>query len=234
MARLPRLSLPGHVHHVLQRGNNQQAIANGPDDYHRLLELLVQNSGRFEVALHAYVLMPNHFHVLVSPANADGLPLMMQAIGRSYVRYFNDAHHRSGTLWDGRYRSAPIQADPYLLACMVHMDLNPVRAGLVSSPQDYPWSSHHHYVGRQFDRGITPHALFWDLGNTPFAREAAYAELVQAGVSAVHHRALNDAALGGWALGDEAFLSDIQKATPRRVTKGEAGRPPNPPKKASI
>jgi putative transposase len=225
MARLPRLTLPGYPHHVIQRGNNRQPIFASSADYQALLDLLLENAKKFEVAIHAYVLMSNHFHLLATPSTPDGLPQMMQAVGRRYVRYFNDSQHRSGTLWEGRYKSTVIQTDRYLLACMAYIDLNPVRAGLVAQPQDYPWSSHGHYVGRRIDKLVTPHALFWELGNTPFAREAAYAQLVLNGISLVQQTALTDAALQGWALGEPDFVADLQKRTLRRVSKSSAGRP---------
>jgi putative transposase len=225
MARLPRLTLPGYPHHVIQRGNNRQPIFTSSADDQTLLDLLLENAKKFEVAIHAYVLMSNHFHLLATPSTPDGLPQMMQAVGRRYVRYFNDTQHRSGTLWEGRYKSTVIQTDRYLLACMAYIDLNPVRAGLVTQPQDYPWSSHGHYVGRRIDKLITPHALFWELGNTPFAREAAYAQLVLNGISLVQQTALTDAALQGWALGEPDFVADLQKRTLRRVSKSSAGRP---------
>src|SRR6476661_53464 len=161
MARLPRLTLPGYPHHIVQRGNNRQPIFTSVADYERLLALLEEQSKRFKVAVHAYVLMSNHFHLLATPETAEGIPQMMQAVGRSYVRYFNDRHGRSGTLWEGRYRSTLIQAERYLLACMVYMDLNPVRAGIAASASDYPWSSHRHYTGAAQDRIVTPHPLFW-------------------------------------------------------------------------
>ena len=225
MARLPRLTLPGYPHHVIQRGNNRQAIFEKTADYQRLLDLLDDNARQFDVAIHAYVLMSNHFHLLVTPQSSDGLPQMMQAVGRRYVRYFNDSQQRTGTLWEGRYRSTLIQTDRYLLACMAYIDLNPVRAGMLAQAADYPWSSHGHYIGRHMDKLVTPHPLVWDLGNTPFAREAAYAELVQAGVNPVHQTALTQATLSGWALGEPDFVADLQKRTQRRVAKGQAGRP---------
>ena len=225
MARLPRLALPGYPHHVIQRGNNKQAIFVTLADYRVLLDLIEENARKFNVALHAYVLMSNHFHLLATPQSKDGLPKMMQAVGRSYVRYFNDKHKRTGTLWEGRYKSTLIQTDRYLLACMAYIDLNPVRAGLVTQPQDYPWSSHLHYLGVRSDRLITPHALYWELGNTPFAREAAYAELVQSGINPVQQAAITQATLSGWALGEADFVADLQKKTKRRVVKTGAGRP---------
>lgn len=230
MARLPRLTLAHQPHHVIQRGNNRQPIFASSADYQALLGLLEEAAKRFEVALHAYVLMSNHFHLLATPQTADGLPKMMQAVGRSYVRYFNDSQKRSGTLWEGRYKSTLIQTERYLLACMVYIDLNPVRAGLVGAPQDYLWSSHLHYLGARQDRLITPHSLYWELGNTPFAREAAYADLVQAGVNPVQQAALTDATLRGWALGESDFVADLQKRTSRRVAKTSAGRPSLLPK----
>ena len=225
MARLPRLTLPGFPHHVIQRGNNRQAIFQAVSDYQTLLGLLVENAIKFDVQIHAYVLMSNHFHLLVTPQTDDGLPHLMQAVGRSYVRYFNGAQKRSGTLWEGRYKSTLIQTDRYLLACMAYIDLNPVRAGLLAQAGDYPWSSFGHYTGQRLDKFIAPHPLVWELGNTPFAREAAYAELVQAGIGSVQQQALTDSALRGWALGEPDFVADLQRRTERRVSKATAGRP---------
>jgi putative transposase len=230
MARLPRLTLPGHPHHVIQRGNNRQAIFASTAHYQMMLDLLDENARKFSVAIHAYVLMGNHFHLLATPQTADGLPQMMQAVGRRYVRYFNDSQKRSGTLWEGRYKSTLIQTERYLLACMVYIDLNPVRASMVELARDYAWSSHGHYIGMRTDKLITPHPLVWQLGNTPFAREAAYAELVQAGISTGQQHALTDSALRGWALGEPDFLKNLQKMTERRMSKSAAGRPLAAPK----
>ena len=226
MARLPRLTLPAYPHHVIQRGNNRQAVFSSAADHQMLLGLLGESARKFGVALHAYVLMDNHFHLLATPSTADGLPQMMQAAGRRYVRYFNDSQGRFGTLWEGRYRATVIDAERYLLPCMAYLDLNPVRAGLVAEAKDYPWSSHGHYAGLRVDSLLTPHPLVWALGNTPFAREAAYAELVRGGITLEQQDLLTRSALSGWALGGEDFLAELQKRTERRVTKNRAGRPP--------
>ncbi len=228
MARLPRLSLAAYPHLLIQRGNNGQAIVSSASDYQMLLALIDEAARKFSVAIHAYVLMGKQFQVLATPATAEGLPQMMQAVGRRYVRYFNDLQGRSGTLWEGRYRCTLMDADRYLLACMAYMDLIPVQEGIVKDPRDYPWSSHGHYAGLRSDRTVTPHALFWALGNTPFAREAAYTELVRGGISSEQREALTRSALGGWALGDENFVAGLQKLTERRVSKTRAGRPPHP------
>ena len=225
MARLPRLTLPGHPHHIIQRGNNRQTIFMGTTDREAMLSLLDESARACGVAVHAYVLMDNHFHLLATPQTADGIPRWMQSVGRSYVRYFNDLHHRSGTLWEGRYRATLIQTERYLLACMAYIDLNPVRTGLVAQAVDFPWSSHAHYTGRRFDKWLTPHPLVWAMGNTPFAREAAYAELVQAGLGLASQNALTDATMQGWALGDAGFVANLQSQTARRVSKKLPGRP---------
>ena len=232
MARLPRLTVPGLPHHVIQRGNNRQQIFLTHADYQFFLELLQDHATQFGVTIHAYVLMPNHVHLLATPATKEALPNMMQAVGRRYVRRFNDSHGRTGTLWEGRYKSTMVQTDRYLLACMVYIDLNPVRAGLAGQAADCPWSSYGHYAGLRTDPLITPHPLVWALGNTPFAREAAYVTLVQQGIDAKQQVDLTQSALRGWALGDERFVADLQQQTPRRVVKGRAGRPlskPQPP-----
>ena len=147
MARLPRLTVAGYPHHIIQRGNNRQDIVRSDADREFLLDLLGESARKHQVAMNAYVLMDNHFHLLLTPETAEGVPLMMQAVGRRYVRHFNDRYQRTGTLWEGRYRSTLIQTERYLLACMVYMDLNPVRAGMVADPKNHPWSSHRHHIG---------------------------------------------------------------------------------------
>ena len=226
MARLPRLSLAGLPHHVIQRGNNGTAVFLQAADFQTMSALLFENARKYQVAVHAYVLMENHFHLLLTPADTAGLAQLMQALGRSYVRFFNRASGRTGTLWEGRYRSTILQPEKYLLACMAYIEQNPVRSGLVAQPDEYPWSSHLHNIGRRVDRLVSPHALYWGLGNTPFAREAHYGELVAASGAAPVRAALTDATLKGWALGDADFVADLQKISGRRLTKLPAGRPP--------
>lgn len=229
MARLPRLTLPGQPHHIIQRGNNRQVIFLDVADRRLFLDLLGEHAKQFGVAIHSYVLMDNHIHVLATPSTALALPSMMQAVGRRYVRYFNDRHHRTGTLWDGRYKCTLVQSESYLLTCMAYLDLNPVRAGMVSQPSDYVWSSYGHYTGQRIDALVTPHPLVWELGNTPFAREAAYASWVQGGLAQREQTAITQSVLYGWALGDSNFVANLQSKTPRRLVKGHAGRPKSQP-----
>ncbi|MES2999109.1 MAG: transposase [Pseudomonadota bacterium] len=226
MARLPRLTVPGYPHHIIQRGNNRQSIFAVTDDYETVLSMLEEHAKKAAVAVHAYVLMSNHLHLLATPETAEGIPQMMQSIGRRYVRYFNQRQGRTGTLWEGRYKSTLIQAERYLMACTAYIDLNPVRAGMVADPADYAWSSYRHYIGLREDKLVTPHPLYWEMGNTPFAREAAYAEMVRSGISATQQKALTESANRGWALGEPDYVAELQRRTARRVSRSQAGRPP--------
>ncbi len=224
MARLPRLTVPGYPHHVLQRGSHRLPTFHDEADYRTMLALLEEHAKREGVAVHAYVLMPNHLHLLATPDTVTALPALMQAVGRRYVQAFNRRHARTGTLWEGRYRATVLDPRTYLLPCMVYLDLNPVRTGLVARAADYPWSSHGHYVGLRQDPLITVPAGIWALGNTPFAREAAYADQVQQGLGN-RVEPLTEALLKGWALGTDDFVERLQKLTQRRVTRAKAGRP---------
>ncbi|WP_198969541.1 transposase [Xylophilus sp. ASV27] len=228
MARLPRLALPGHPHHLMLRGNGGQAVVRDGQDGESLLALLGEYAQSHRVLLHAYLFLPDQVHLLATPQAQDSLPLWVQGMSRRYVRGFNDRHGRRGTLWEGRYRSQVLEAGRWLLPSMVALDLLPVRTGLAPQPQDHAWGSHRHYVGLQPGRFLTPPAVYWELGNTPFAREAAYAELVRAGLDAATQLQLEESWRGEWALGSEAFVASAQKLTPRRLRKTRAGRPAAP------
>ncbi|WP_120966332.1 transposase [Comamonas sp. lk] len=233
MARLPRLTLADLPHHIIQRGNNGAEIFVDAQDRQTMLDLLREMARRFDVDVHAYVLMPNHFHLLLTPRTELGLPQFMQAVGRSYVRYFNNRHGRSGTLWEGRYRCTVLQARDWLIPTMVSMDLNPVRAGLVPKAGDWPWSSYGASAGLRNDALVSPHAMFWTLGNTPFARDAAYVSAVDTGLSSDAQEQISHAAMRGWALGDSDFIEKLQQKTERRISRQRAGRPPKAPKTLS-
>ena len=232
MARLARLAVVGFAHHVIVRGNNRQAIFVDDADRLKWLALQALYAQEFQVQVHAYVLMGDHVHLLVTPTTEQGLPKFMQYLGRQYVSRFNRRHGRSGTLWEGRYKSSVIQSERYLLNCVIYMDLNPVRAGMVGEPADYAWSSYLHYAGVQADNTLTPHPLQWALGNTPFAREAAYKDLVAHGLASSVAQQLTEFTLKSWALGDKGFLEGLQSKTSRRLTKTTVGRPLNASKKA--
>jgi putative transposase len=225
MARQARLSLAGHTYHLIQRGNNRQAIFDGDASRKHMLALLLEASREHAVAIHSYVLMDNHVHLLLTPSTAEGMPKMMQQVGRTYVRHFNDRIGRSGTLFEGRYRSALVQTERYLLACMVYIDLNPVRAGMCMHPKDFAWSSYAHYAGLRADKLITPHAQMFQLGNTPFAREQAYLQLIDAGLSQTELSKITQTTLSNHGLGDEGFVSNLELRLNLNLKPRRAGRP---------
>ena len=225
MARLPRLIVPGQPHHVIQRGAGKQLVFHDADDRLVFLRHLTEGAKQFEVAIHAYVLMGNHIHLLATPQDATGLARTMQWIGRYYVPYFNWKYERTGTIWQGRYKTSVIDSERYFLLCSRYIELNPVRAGLVGTPGDYRWSSYRHHVGMTYDPLITEHPLYWALGNTPFAREAAYQHLVDQSLSARDVTVLTDATLKGWAVGSNAFKAKLEKDMRQRVSPVKAGRP---------
>ncbi len=226
MARLPRLSVAGYPHWVMARGNNGQPVYLSDADRQLFVDLLAQLCRQHAIALHAYVLLGNQFMLLLTPATDAALPAFMQALGRSYVQAFNRTHARTGTLWEGRYRSTVLEPATHLLACMSWMDSSAVRAGLVAQAGDYAWSSCRHYLGRQHQAFIGAHPQTWTLGNTPFAREAAYGDLLHAGLTADMARQFDEQAGKGWILGSAAFAQELQKLTQRRLLKARPGRPP--------
>lgn len=225
MARLPRLVVPHQAHHIIQRGTDRRVIFLDENDHLTFLRWLKEASKTFQVAIHAYVLMPNHLHLLATPVDETGLARMMQWLGRHYVPYFNYKYDRFGTLWQGRYRATVIDTERYFMACSRYIDLNPVRGGICSSPADFRWSSYAHHVGLLQDPLITDHALYWALSNTPFGREAAYRAMTEETISSEEVTELSNATLKGWALGSSKFKAKLEKQANRRVTPGKKGRP---------
>jgi putative transposase len=225
MARLPRLILPGQPHHVILRGNNRQAIFFSDLDRQQLLSTLSEVAVLYGVSVHAYVLMDNHFHLLVTPSTAEALSRMMQALGRRYVGWFNARHQRSGTLWEGRFRAGLIEGERHLLACMRYIELNPVRAGLCQQPAEWPWSSAAHHLGHVRQALITEHPLYWSMGNTPFEREHAYREFVGQGVPPQEQLMFTEAVLRGRPVASESFLRPLAPEHERVVARRPRGRP---------
>lgn len=229
MARLARLSLPGVVHHVVHLGHEQVPIFRDEIDAQRFLALLAESSVIHNIAVHAFVLLPGRFHLLVTPFATGQLSKFMQGLSRRYAHAFNNRHRIKGALWEGRFRSGVLQADAYLWSAMAYLDWQPVFDHLVERPVDYPWSSHGHYRGKARISWIRPHESWWALGNTPFAREDAYGELVQGGVDQKRCELIRMSALRGWSLGSEAFLSNLAEKTPRPLQPRRPGRPSQSP-----
>lgn len=174
MSRCPRVFPPGLSVHVVKRGNNRGHIFQRNADYEVFLALIRRAVRRHPVALHAYVLMTNHFHLLVTPAAATALPGIMKEINGAYTRYYNREHQRIGTMWSGRYRGIVIEDDRYWLTCLRYIEQNPVRAGIVPSAADYRWSSHQAHATGHWPDWLTPHVLYQALGRTPGERQTAY------------------------------------------------------------
>lgn len=225
MARLARLVAANQPHHIIQRGHDGLSIFRDEQDFRSFLQWLRDAARQFRVAIHAYVLMPDHLHLLASPRDEAGLARMMQWVGRQYVPYFNTRYGRRGTLWQSRYRAAVIEADRYLLPSCRYIELNPVRAQLAASAGDYPWSSFAHHAGLKPDPLITDHAVYWALGNTPFDREAAYRALVEQEPEPAESERLVESVRKGWPLGSDTFREELARRLGRRVEPAPRGRP---------
>ncbi len=225
MARPPRLELPGVPQHVIQRGNNRAGCFFGDADRRFYLTCLAESAAHRACAVHAYVLMSNHVHLLVTPLKEGAVAAMLQDLGRRYVRVINGIHGRTGTLWEGRFRSSLIDSENYLLACHKYIELNPVRAGLVSDPGAYPWSSHGHYMGSWCSTLITVHRIYLSLGTTDAERRAAFRSLFATGVDDTVLARIRRAVNTDSALGSETFLNEAEDRLGRSVRLPSRGRP---------
>ena len=231
MARLPRLDLAGHLYLVIQRERDAKPAFIDDDDRRRYLAAMLDSSRECGVALHAYALMNDHVLMLLTPAEATSLARFVQAVGRRYVKAFNRRHGRSGALWEGRYRAAAVEPASQLMACIRLIEQAPVRAGLATLASEWPWSSAPHHSGQRLDAAITEHAAYWQLGNTPFEREARHVRETAAMLTPTEVATLMSAASHGWPHGSERFLAALAQATDRPVHRRRKGRPaaPAPP-----
>jgi putative transposase len=228
MARRPRLELPGHALHIIQRGNNRTACFYAADDYRLYLDCLADAAATHGCLVHAYVLMTNHVHLLATPQKPCAASGMMQHLGRRYVRIVNDRRGRTGTMWEGRFKATLVDSDQYLLTCHRYIELNPVRAGVTAKPHEYPWSSHRHYAQGRTDPLLTEHEPYARLGRTPIARQEAF--------RALFRDQLDDAALAeirstvnrGWPIGSERFKNEIEQVLRRAARPPKRGRPASP------
>lgn len=225
MPRRARISLTNIPLHIIQRGNNRQAFFYADQDYQFFLEWLGKYAKETECAIHAYVLMTNHVHLLVTPKQAESAGQLMKRPGQRYVQYVNRTYRRSGTLWEGRFRSCLTQDDEYLLRCYRYIELNPVRAGMVSHPAEYPWSSYQ-VNGQGVDSEVvTPHERYNSLGCGEESRLAAYRELFRYELDPGVIDEIRSATNGNYALGSDRFIEQVSEMLGRRVTRGRAGRP---------
>jgi len=226
MARPPRLELPNVPLHVLQRGNNRAACFFGEVDRRFYLKCLAHAATARGCAIHAYVLMTNHVHLLVTPMEAGAVGAMMQDVGRRYVRVINGIHGRTGSLWEGRFKSSLIDSEAYLLTCHRYIEQNPVRARMVTQAAAYPWSSHAHYAGTRVDRLVTPYPQYQLLGSTGEERRAAFNTLFARPLEVCLLDRIRTAINTDSALGSEAFMQQAEAQLGRSVRPPQRGRPP--------
>lgn len=219
MARMPRIIIPGQALHVIQRGNNRQAIFFADEDYQYYLEVLAENAANTGCQVHAYVLMSNHVHLLLTPESEDSVSRLMQGIGRKYVRYINKMYRRSGTLWEGRFRSALVDSDRYLLTCSRYIELNPLRANMVNHPDEYRWSSYHGNAQGSVDKCISPHDIYLRLGRADEIRRDAYRELFNTTIDTKDLEFIREATQQCTVIGNDKFQEEIAHALKRRVVK---------------
>jgi len=226
MARLPRYFADGQPLHVIQRGNNRDPVFGAEPDYLFYLDCLERAASEHALAIHAYVLMTNHVHLLATPSHEASLPKTLQSVGRRYVQYFNYTYRRTGTLWEGRYRSTVIDSEHYLLTCMRYIETNPVRAdSMAAHPADYPWSSYRaNALGAQ-DSLLTPHELYRRLGRSVEARQSSYRQLFRTQLSEADMEAIREATNKAWALGNDRFRAKIEALAGRRAAPLPKGRP---------
>jgi putative transposase len=218
MARLPRLVLPDQPHHIIQRGNNRHPIFFADEDYQHYLLWLQEAAEAHGCSIHAYVLMTNHVHLLITPEEEDSIARTVQTLGRRYVRHINHTYRRSGTLWEGRYKSSLIDSAQYLLTCYRYIELNPVRAAMVSHPADYPWSSYHHNANGMDDTLLQQHHEYQALGDTTAIRQQAYRKLFDAHIEQTSLEMIRKNTNKGWVLGNERFKGKIEHQLKRRVS----------------
>ena len=217
MARLPRFEVPGYTQHVIQRGNNRSIIFAGEEDYAFYLKKLGDSCKKYQCDLHAYVLMTNHVHLLMTPHLKGGIGKVMQMLGRYYVQYFNFQYNRTGTLWEGRYKATVLDSEQYLLSCSRYIELNPVRADMVKHPAEYPWSSYHCNALGVCNSLIKAHTIYTALGRDASSRQSAYHALFE---HQIPDRTMDDirtATNKAWALGNERFLQQISDLTQRQA-----------------
>ena len=225
MPRRQRIHLPGQPLHIVLRGHNRQACFFAEEDFHTFLHWLGESLKTSGIALHAYVLMTNHVHLLVTPRRGEDVPGLMISLGRRYVQYINKTYRRTGTLWDSRYKSSLIQSDLYLLTCQRYIELNPVRAAIVDDPAHYRWTSYRANALGMVDARITPHPAYLGLGATEKQRESAYRALFRTELDAEAIADIRLALNQNQVLGSERFHRKIEKAVGERREARPRGRP---------
>jgi putative transposase len=223
MARQARLVVPDVALHIVQRGVNRADCFRRDADRLVYLALLQESSAATGCAIHAYCLMTNHVHLLVTPSQPTAPAALIYKLGQRYVPYFNRRHARTGTLWEGRFKSCLVESPRYVLACHRYIETNPVRAGMVDAPADYPWSSHAGNVGAMEDKLLTPHPEFVALGRDLASRRAAYLGLFGLPHDDAMLSAIRSSTVGGYPLVGDELKARLTFSSERTLEPGKPG-----------
>jgi len=228
LPRKPRFFLPEVPVHIVQRGHSREPVFFEDNDYSAYLQWVEEAIDRYHCAIHAYVLMTNHIHFLVTPQDRQGVSQMMQHIGRRYVPYINHTYGTSGSIWEGRFKASLVHDEDYLLTCMRYIELNPVRANMISNPGQYRWSSYRTNAQGKENELITPHALYQQMGRTKHERCEAYKALFKAHIEPEDLNDIRASLQTGTPLGNDYFKEKIEKKLKTKVGQARRGRPDGP------
>ena len=209
MARLSRIVIPNQPLHIIHRGNNRQDIFKSEDDMLRIKEDIKHSLSKSDCSLHAYVIMTNHLHLLITPKSKEQLAIFMQSMVNRYVRYFNAIHHRTGTIWEGRFKSCLVDSEHYLFTLYKYIEMNPIKANMVKSIADYQWSSYRHNALGYTDSLITEHPLYKDLGTDKKQQCESYKEMFEQLHTTKQDSRITEATMRGEVLGSDGFHSKI-------------------------
>jgi len=226
MPRKARIVVPNTPHHIVQRGHNKQLVFVSDDDYQYYLENVFEWKEQLNCKIYAWYLMTNHIHLVINPGDeVDNLGKLMKRLAGKQTRYVNRLEKRTGSLWEGRYKSSPIETEAYLLACCRYVELNPVRAKMVKNPEDYHWSSYQEKTGLKEQKNMDSDACYLSLGNTQEKRMSRYKQWVESDVSEQEIKSIREAMQHGHPTGSQLFTESIEKKLGIRLSLNKPGRP---------
>lgn len=235
MPRVGRAVLPDYPHHIIQRGHNRQVVFAEPGDLERYLDTLANFKDIYGVKVYAWCLMTNHIHLLVAPESMAGLGQLMKRLAGRQTRYHNRLEGRTGTLWGSRYKSSPVDSDSYLLACARYIELNPVRARIVASPEEYLWSSCRYRLGHAQHEWLDFDPCYLALGKTEEERQLRYSEFLRAAIPEGEWSFIREAVQRGQLTGTDRFVAQVETILGKRIENRSRGRPPkNPPRQQAL
>lgn len=225
MPRYARGTIAGVIYHIMHRGNNKQVVFFTEDDYSYFIELIKQAKKNFKVKIYSYCLMTNHVHILLEPEITEHLAKFIKFIAQNYTQYINKTYKRTGTFWEGRYKSCAVSNDIYLFACSRYIEMNPLRAGLAGDPLDYEYSSYHHKVGARKENFLDYDPFYLSLGSTDTERHIHYKEEFRKAIPEGEWKSIQEGINRNSVFGNEKFRNQIEQAIGRKITQKDRGRP---------